>query len=92
MIQRGWELDDEGNERRIRRPKRATGVDGLEAGCSYRVGLDAEALEKCKWAFATKEEVLVEKGDPGYHVGDFAWEKEAKIQWSVTEAVLDVTD
>ncbi|KAH0283150.1 hypothetical protein M436DRAFT_68227 [Aureobasidium namibiae CBS 147.97] len=92
MIQRGWELDADGNERRIRRSTRATGVDGLEAGCSYSVGLNMDSLEQCKWAFATKDQVLVEKGDAGSHVGDFAWEMQVKNEWIVTEAVLDVTD
>lgn len=34
VVQRGWELDEDGNERKIRRSTRATGVDGLEPGHS----------------------------------------------------------
>ena len=92
MIQRGWELDADGNERRIRRSTKATGVDGLEAGCNYRIGVNTEVLERCKWAFATKEDVLVDHAGVGSYVQDFAWEKEVKMKWSVEEAVLDVTD
>lgn len=92
IIQRGWELDENGKERRIRRPTNATGVDGLEAGCSYSVGVNAEVLERCNWAFCTKEDVLVDHAGVGSYVQDFAWEKEAKIEWTVTEAVLNVTD
>jgi hypothetical protein len=93
MIKNGWELDAEGKEMRIRRSRNATGVDGLEAGCSYRVGVNLEALNQCRWAFATKEEVLVDRGSgESYTVEAFPWEKERKIEWIVHEAVLDVTE
>lgn len=92
MITNGWERDENGKEMRIRRPTNATGVDGLEAGCSYSVGVTAELLERCNWAFATKDQVLVDHSGAGSYVQDFAWEKERKIEWMVTEAVLDVTD
>lgn len=92
MIANGWERDENGNERKIRRSRNATGVDGLEAGCSYRIGVDRDSLEQCKWAFATKDEVLVDHRDAGSYVEDFAWEKETKIEWTVAEAVLEVTD
>jgi hypothetical protein len=92
MIKNGWELDAKGNEMRIRRSVNATGVDGLEAGCSYRVGVNIESLNQCRWAFATKEEVLVDRGSADSSVGAFPWEKEMKIDWIVHEAVLNVTE
>jgi hypothetical protein len=99
MIKNGWERDDEGNEIKIRRPSTATGVDGLEAGHSYRVGVNMELLELCKWASATRDEVLVDpdaiKSNPGVipsDVDSFPWEKERKIEWIVHEAVLDVME
>jgi hypothetical protein len=92
MIKNGWELDAEGKEMRIRRSRDATGVDGLEAGCSYRVGVNIESLNQCKWAFATKEEVLVDRGTGDSTVESFVWEKKRKIEWIVHEAVLDVTE
>jgi hypothetical protein len=99
MIKNGWERDTEGREIKIRRPSTATGVDGLEARHSYRVGVNMELLEQCKWAFATRDEVLVDpdviKANPGIipsDVDSFPWEKERKIEWIVHEAVLDVME
>jgi hypothetical protein len=99
MIKNGWERDAEGREIKTRRSVNATGVDGLEAGHSYRVGVNLELLEQCKWAFATGDDVLVDpdlvKANPGVvpsDVDSFPWEKERKIQWIVHEAVLEVTE
>ena len=77
---------------RIRRSRNATGVDGLEAGRSYRVGVNMDMLDQCRWAFATKDEVLVDRGDTECSVQDFAWEKERKIEWVIHEAMLEVTE
>jgi hypothetical protein len=77
VVQRGWELDEHGNERRIRRSTKATGVDGLEPGHEYLVRLNHELLEQCKWTPVRKEEVLIdpsERGSKGSHVGDYLWE------------------
>ncbi|KAK5999307.1 hypothetical protein QM012_005582 [Aureobasidium pullulans] len=91
LIQHGWELNGKGEQIKIRRLKRATGVDGLEAGHSYEVSVRREMLECVKWAFATKEEVLVDERK-GAAIQDFEWEGEAKIEWDVTAAVVDVID
>jgi hypothetical protein len=65
VVQRGWELDEHGNERKIRRYKKATGVDGLEPGHLYFVRLNHELLERCKWTPARKEVVLVDRRGRG---------------------------
>ncbi|KAI4723857.1 hypothetical protein E4T49_08426 [Aureobasidium sp. EXF-10728] len=92
IVQKGWELDDQGNERKIRRSTSATGVDGLEAGKKYRVGVNMEMLDRCKWAFATKEEVLVNRVEGRIYPEDFGWEMEGKIEWRVEEAIISVED
>ncbi|CAD0095676.1 unnamed protein product [Aureobasidium vineae] len=92
IVQKGWEIDDQGRERRIRRSTQATGVDGLEAGKEYRIGVNMETLGKCRWAFATKDEVLVNRGEGGSYPQDFDWETERKIEWSVKEATVSVED
>ncbi|KAG9799366.1 hypothetical protein KCU96_g36, partial [Aureobasidium melanogenum] len=73
VVQRGWELDENGNERKIRKSTKATGVDGLEPGHEYLVRLNDELLEHCKWTPARKEEVLIDhskRGSKGSHVQD----------------------
>ncbi|CAD0110840.1 unnamed protein product [Aureobasidium uvarum] len=92
IVQKGWEIDEQGKERKIRRSMKATGVDGLEAGHSYRVGVNSETLGWCRWAFATKDEVLVNKGEGGSCPDDFDWEKERKIEWMVEEGAVSVED
>ncbi|THY52477.1 hypothetical protein D6C99_04132 [Aureobasidium pullulans] len=91
IVQKGWELDDQGNPMKIRRSQSATGVDGLEAGKEYRVGLNMELLEKCKWSFATKDEVLVDRGDKGSSPSDYTWEK-GVLDFSVVETMIKVVE
>lgn len=91
IVEQGWELDDKGEQRKIRRSKKATGVDGLEAGHEYLVGVNLEVLKKVKWTFGTKEDLLVEGWGKGALVQDFEWE-EGKVEWSVEEAVLEVVE
>ncbi|KAG9615123.1 hypothetical protein KCU86_g30, partial [Aureobasidium melanogenum] len=77
IVERGWELDEYGNERKIRRSTRATRVDGLEPGHEYLVRLNHELLEQYKWTPARKEQVLIdpsERGSKGSHVQDYPWE------------------
>ena len=62
IVERGWELDEQGNEQKIRRSTTACGVDGLEAGHRYRVGVASGPLMGLWWKWGTKEEILVESG------------------------------
>lgn len=91
IVQQGWELNDKEEQMKIRRSKKATGVDGLEAGHDYSVGVRLEMLEGVWWTFATKEEVLVDERK-GASVQDFEWEKDSKIGWSVKEAMVSVVE
>ncbi|KAF2995689.1 hypothetical protein E8E13_003177 [Curvularia kusanoi] len=91
IVQRGWEIDENGREKRIRRSVHATGVDGLEAGHGYRVGLNREVLDRCRWAFATRDEILVEHSGVGSGLEDFPWET-GVLGWSVSEAVVAVVE
>ena len=64
VVERGWELDEDGRERKIRRSVHAQGVDGLEVGHRYRLDVAPESLRGLWWRWGTKEEVLVDRDDP----------------------------
>lgn len=64
VAQRGWELDEQGKEMKIRRSVHAHGVDGLEAGHRYRLEVAPQKLQGLWWRWGTKEEVLVDRGSP----------------------------
>ncbi|KAF2691237.1 hypothetical protein K458DRAFT_399137 [Lentithecium fluviatile CBS 122367] len=89
VVERGWELDENGDERKIRRSKFATGVDGLEPGHEYVIGLDEGALKSVWWVQVAKEEVLVEGSAEGSYVQDYEWEK-IPLNFHVEEAELKV--
>ena len=71
-MERGWELDEQGNELKIRRGVEGCGVDGLESGHRYRVDVAKGSLMEIWWWWGTREDVLVEPGD---------------LRWSLTELV-----
>ena len=62
IVERGWVLDEQGNELKIRRSTKACGVDGLESGHRYKVNIARGALMGLWWKWGTKEEMLVEPG------------------------------
>ena len=64
VAQRGWVLDDEGNERKIRRSVHARGVDGLEPGHRYRLDVKRGELWGMWWRWGTKEGFLVDADSP----------------------------
>lgn len=64
VVERGWELDENGKEMNIRRSVHAQGVDGLEAGHRYRLDVAPGSLRVLWWRWGTKEEVLVDQGSP----------------------------
>ena len=63
IVERGWELDEQGNERKIRRSTKGCGVDGLEGSrpC-YKVDVSRGSLMGVWWRWGTKEEMLVDSG------------------------------
>lgn len=48
----------------IRRSRNATGVDGVESGHRYSIGL-AESLTEISWAQASKDEILADENWAG---------------------------
>ncbi|KAI0973365.1 hypothetical protein F4678DRAFT_426528 [Xylaria arbuscula] len=92
VVERGWERDEHGNERKIRRSSQATGIDGLEPGHTYSVGLNMEALRGCWWAPVTKDEILVDQRGEGSYVQDYPWTTEIPLEFHVTEATIDVLE
>jgi hypothetical protein len=91
VVQRGWELDEHGNERKIRRSRKATGVDGLEPGHQYLVGLNHGLLERCKWTPARKEEVLVDHQGPGSSFQEYPWET-SLLEFRTNDTYLDILE
>lgn len=69
MIERGWLLDEQGREMKIRRSTQACGVDGLEAGQRYRLDVVREKLAKTWWKWGIKDEVLVDNGSLDWNLG-----------------------
>ena len=91
VVERGWELDDEGNEIKIRRSIFPTGVDGLEPGHRYSIGLNTEALAAAWWAPVFREEVLVEGEGKGSDVQDYPWDP-TPLDFHISPAVLTVLE
>jgi hypothetical protein len=94
VVQRGWELDEHGTERKIRRSTKATGVDGLEPGHQYLVKLNHELLKQCKWTPTRKEEVLIhrsEMGSKSSHMQDYPWET-SPVNFCTNDAFLSVLE
>lgn len=91
IAERGWELDEYGREMKTRRSVNATGVDGLEPGHRYLVGLNLQALKSCRWAPVSKDEVLVDQTGEGSYLQDYPWET-MPLDFSVTEVVLRVLE
>ncbi|KAI0528436.1 hypothetical protein GGR58DRAFT_316640 [Xylaria digitata] len=92
VMERGWERDEHGNERKIRRSTQATGVDGLEPGHSYSVSLNMEALRGCWWAPVTKDEILVDQRGEGSYIQDYPWNTDTALDFWVSEATVDILE
>lgn len=60
VVERGWELDEHGNEKKIRRSIHAQGVDGLEPGHRYRLDVKPGDLQGMWWRWGRKEDFLVD--------------------------------
>jgi hypothetical protein len=92
VVERGRELDKDGNERNIRRSVNATGVDGLEPGHQYLVGLNMDTLAGCWWAPVARDEILTDDDGEGSYVQEYPWETENPLSFNVSEATLSVVD
>lgn len=68
VVERGWELDDEGNEMKVRRSTQGCGVDGLECGHRYRADIEKARLESVWWRWGEKDEMLVEQGSQDWNL------------------------
>ena len=66
VVERGWVLDEQGNELKIRRSTQGCGMDGLEVGHRYKVGVTRGPLMGLWWRWGTKEEFQVEPGEPNW--------------------------
>lgn len=71
VVERGWELDEQGNERKVRRSTKACGVDGLESGHRYRVDVARGELMGIWWRWGTKDDVLVDEGSLDWNLTSF---------------------
>ena len=60
VVERGWELDEHGNEMKIRRSIHAQGVDGLQSGHRYKLDVKFGDLQGMWWRWGTKDDFLVD--------------------------------
>lgn len=74
-MERGWELDEQGNERKIRRSIQGCGVDGLESGHHYRVDVSREKLMDIWWRWGIKDDMLVEEESLDWNLSSFPQEQ-----------------
>lgn len=54
IVERGWERDECGNERSIRRGSQGCGVDGLKGGHWYKVGVAGGEWMGIWWRWGVK--------------------------------------
>lgn len=70
VVERGWVVDEQGNERDLRRSRRGCGVDGLESGHRYKVDVARGKLMGIRWWWGTKEDIMVEPGDLHWNLSE----------------------
>lgn len=94
VVNLGHEVDDAGNPLSARRSVSVTGVDGLDPGHEYEIGLNTEDLKKVMWAPVAKEEILLEEGykGPGANLGDYSWIKDQPLEFRVGTTRLKVLE
>ena len=90
-MERGWVLDEEGNELKIRRSTHGCGVDGLEVGHRYKVGVTRGPLMGLWWRWGTKEEFQVEPGDPSWALYDVNCEEIPLEVGEIDEVEFSIT-
>ncbi|OTB01752.1 hypothetical protein M426DRAFT_63487 [Hypoxylon sp. CI-4A] len=94
IVKLGRELDADGNPRNIRRSASVTGVDGLEPGREYEIGLNEVDLEKVWWVPLAKEDVLLERGSRGLdaYLERYEWVKDRPVEFRVMGTRLKVLE
>ncbi|OTB12211.1 hypothetical protein K445DRAFT_369599 [Daldinia sp. EC12] len=94
IVKIGRELDEAGNPRNIRRSSSVTGVDGLEPGHEYEVGLNMEDLKGIMWAPVAKEDILLERGykGPGAGLMDYPWVRDQPLEFRVRTTKIKVLE
>lgn len=75
VVERGWELDEQGNELKIRRGTQGCGIDGSESGHRYKVDVVPGSLMGIQWWWGTMEEVMVEPGSLDWNLSGLASEQ-----------------
>ena len=73
IVRNGRLLDDDGKETSIRRPSVVHGVDGLEAGKTYKTTMSIEKLEKVPWWWGDEKD-RPDQNELGSKVGGIEWE------------------
>jgi hypothetical protein len=73
IARNGRVLDQDGKETSIRRPSVVHGVDGLEAGKTYKTTMAMDKLEKSPWCWGD-EKNEPDRNDLGSKVGGIEWE------------------
>ena len=69
-----------------------TGVDGLEPGHGYEVGLSEDDLRRIMWALMPNEDLLLESGYHGLegNLERYPWIKDQPIDFVVRSGQLKV--
>ncbi|KAI6085449.1 hypothetical protein F4821DRAFT_149994 [Hypoxylon rubiginosum] len=94
VVKLGHEVDEAGNPLTARRSVCVTGVDGMEPGHEYEVGINTDGLKKVMWAPAAKDDILLEKGStgPGTNLADYPWIKDQPLEFRVGTTILKVLE
>ena len=72
IVERGWMLDEQGNELKIRQSTQGCGVDGLESGHRYKVDVARGGLMGAWWRCGTKEDILVDQGSLDWNLSSLS--------------------
>ncbi|KAI9809559.1 MAG: hypothetical protein M1827_006794 [Pycnora praestabilis] len=75
IVERGWEVDEQGNEKKTRRSVRGCGVDGLEAGHRYRVDVARGKLLGTWWRWGTKDDIMIDEGATDWNLSELEQEQ-----------------
>lgn len=73
IVRHGRVLDQDGKETSIRRPSVVHGVDGLEAGKTYKTTMAMDKLEKTPWWWGDQKDAEG-RNDSDRKVGGIEWE------------------
>ena len=86
VVKKGLVVDEHGNPTSARRGTRGSGVDGLESGKRYKVGVHSDQLSEVWWKWGERDEIMVEQGDRAWNLSEVV-EGQGDIAWQVGEEV-----